>query len=164
LNLTTPSALGWSTTLTGLSQQVVDATAADQSYTVNDARGSGAGWNVTVSATTFTDASSGTLPDSGTFSGNGSTSSQASTTAPSSACTVTGQCTAPTNAVTYPVAITTAASTPTASTIYSAAAGTGIGSVLIGGTTPVGWWISLPGTAAAGTYTSTVDLNVATGP
>ena len=54
LTLTSPTALGWAGTLNGLDQQLVDPTSAHQSYLVNDATGSGAGWHVTVSATTFT--------------------------------------------------------------------------------------------------------------
>jgi len=165
LNLTTPTALGWATTLTGASQQVVDTTAGDQSYTVNDATGSGAGWHVTVDATTFTTggATPSNLLDTGTFSTNGSTgaATAAATTAPTQACTTSGDCTVPTNAVTYPEAITTAATAPTATTIYSAATATGLGSVAISG---VGWWLVLPGSTAAGTYTSTVDMNIVTAP
>ncbi|HEY1621832.1 MAG TPA: hypothetical protein VGG25_29705, partial [Streptosporangiaceae bacterium] len=54
LTLTSPSSLSWTGTLTGLDQSLVDTTAADQQYTVNDATGTGAGWHVTISATTFT--------------------------------------------------------------------------------------------------------------
>ena len=162
LNLTTPTALGWATTLTGASQQVVDTTTGDQSYTVNDATGSGAGWHVTVDATNFANGAV-TLPLAGTFSTNGSTgaATAAATTAPTQACTTTGDCTLPTNAITFPEAITTAAATPPPTTIYEAAATTGLGSVLIGG---VGWWLTLPGSTAAGTYTSTVDMNIVSAP
>ncbi len=162
LNLTTPTALGWAVTLAGLSQQVVDTTTGDQSYTVDDATGGGAGWHVTVDATTFTTGTV-TLANTGTFSTNGSTgaATAAATTAPTQACTNTGQCTLPTNAITFPEAITTAAATPPPTTIYEAAATTGIGSVLIGG---VGWWLTLPGTTAAGSYTSTVDMNIVSAP
>jgi hypothetical protein len=69
--------------------------------------------------------------------------------------------------VTYPVAITTAAATPTPVTIYEAAVGTGLGEILIGGSAsanPVGWWVSIPGTAVPGTYTSTVTLAIISAP
>jgi WxL domain surface cell wall-binding len=164
LSLTTPDSLGWTTTLNGAAAQVVDTTTADQSLTVNDARGSAAGWNVTVDATTFTSGAN-TLADGTTFSVNGDTTAKASTTAPDAVCTVTGDCTVPTgDTATYPLAVTTAATAPTPVTLYSAAVGTGVGSVLIGSANPIGWWLSLPGNVAAGTYTSTIDLSVASGP
>ena len=168
LSATVPSSLAWATTLTGVGQNVVDTTAADQGYTVDDATGSGAGWHVTVAATTFSATGGATLPDTGTFSTTGSATSATATTAPTDACTGgTGDCTLPTNATTYPVAITTAAATPTAQTVYTAAAATGVGSVSIGGSTaanPVGWWIHVPGTATPGTYTSTITINIISGP
>ena len=166
LNLTTPGSLAWSATLSGLTTQVVDTNTADQTYVVNDATGSGAGWNVTVAATTFSTTSPAhTLADTGTFSTNGSTSSATDATAPDAACTGgAGTCTLPDNsATTYPVDLTTASS-PTPSTVYQAAAGSGMGSVSVGTTTPVGWWVNLPGNTLAGTYSSTVTLNVVSGP
>ncbi|HTU73239.1 MAG TPA: WxL domain-containing protein [Trebonia sp.] len=169
LSATLPSTLTWAAQLTGVSQSVVDTTAADQGYTVNDATGSGAGWHVTISATTFAATGGATLADSGTFSTNGSVTSATATTAPSQACTGgTGDCTLPDNtATTYPVAITTAAATPPTETIYQAAATTGVGSVDIGGSTatdPVGWWITVPGTTTPGTYTSTISVNIVSAP
>jgi hypothetical protein len=165
LTLTAPDALSWATTLNGLAQAVVDTTTGDQSLTVDDATGSAAGWSLTVDATTFTSGAD-TLADTGTFSVTGSASSPTSATAPGVACTVTGQCTVPTgNTVpSYPVAVTTAVTGPTPSTIYTAAAGSGIGSVIVGSTAPIGWWITLPGNVLAGSYTSTIDFNIASGP
>lgn len=164
LTLTSPSSLSWSSTLTGVAQSLVDTTAGDQQYTVDDATGSGAGWHVTTSATTFTNGGS-TFPDSGTFSTNGSTSSAAATTAPTATCTST--CTLPQNSTTYPVAITTAAVSPTPVTIYDNAATHGLGSILIGGSAnpnPVGWWVLVPGSAIAGSYTSTITMAIISGP
>ena len=168
LSATVPGSLTWSATLTGVGQDVVDMTAADQGYVVDDATGSGDGWNVTTSATTFSTGGGTpkTLADTGTFSTTGSITSATATTSPSQACTSTGDCTLPANSTTYPVAITTASS-PSAFTIYNAASGTGIGSVNIGGSgamNPVGWWIHVPGTTAPGTYTSTITINVLSGP
>ncbi|GHE38301.1 hypothetical protein GCM10017673_45820 [Streptosporangium violaceochromogenes] len=164
LTLAAPASLSLATTLNGTDQNLVDTTAADQQYTVNDATGSGAGWHVTTSATTFTNGTQ-TLPDSGTFLTNGSTSSVSSTNAPSSTCV--GTCTLPTNSITYPVAITTAATSPTPVTIYNAAAASGLGAVVIGGSTaanPVGWWVRIPANAASGSYTSTVTMAIVSGP
>jgi hypothetical protein len=165
LTLTSPSSLTWAATLNGLDQTVVDTTAVDQTYTVNDATGSGAGWHVTVSATTFTNTTH-TLPDTGTLV-TGNTTSATDTTKPTAACAPGSTCTLPTNNTTYPVAITTAPSTPTPVTIYDTAAATGVGQIVIGGSSaahPVGWWVKVPATASPGAYTSTFTLAVISGP
>jgi hypothetical protein len=164
LTLTSPSSLSWSTTLSGVDQQLVDTNAGDQQYTVNDATGSGDGWHVTTSATQFTNGSN-TFPNTGTFSTNGSVTSITSTSAPTATCTAT--CTLPTNTTTYPVAITTAATSPTPVTIYDTAATTGMGQIVIGGSTqsdPVGWWVNVPASASAGSYTSTITMEIISGP
>jgi hypothetical protein len=166
LTLTSPASLTWSATLTGTNQSVVDVVGADQQYTVNDATGSGAGWHVTVAATTFTNGTH-TLPDTGTFVTTGSTTSISATAAPTATCAAGTTCTLPTNSTTYPIGITTAATAPTAVTIYSTAAATGVGQVVIGGSgsaNPVGWWINIPASASAGAYTSTVTMAVVSAP
>jgi hypothetical protein len=171
LSLLSPTALTWAGTGTGLNQLLVDANTAHQSYIVDDATGSGAGWNVTVSATTFTSiAPAATLPNIGAFATNGSltlTAGALSTTAPTAACTTGATCTLPTDtAVTYPVIMTTAATTPTVYKIYDALAATGLGSITIGlpGAAPVGWWVAVPANAVPATYTSTVTLEVISAP
>src|ERR1700761_5480035 len=58
LSLTTPSTLTWTIPLSGAAQSAADTTAGDQLLTVDDATGSGSGWNVSVAATTFTSATS----------------------------------------------------------------------------------------------------------
>jgi hypothetical protein len=163
LSLTTSGSLSWTGTLTGTSQSLVDMITADQQYSVDDATGSGAGWHVTISATTFTNATH-TFPDVGTFSTNGSTSSITSSNVPSATCS--GSCTVPDDtAITYPVAITTGAVTPPVVTIYDAKANTGLGTIVIGNTpNPVGWWVTVPGNASSGNYTSTIVMTVISGP
>jgi hypothetical protein len=167
LTLTSPTSLSWTATLNGSDQSVVDTTAADETYTVTDATGSGAGWHVTVSATTFTTAAPvHTLPNSGTFLTTGSITSATFTTGPTAACAAGSSCTLPTNSTSYPVAITTATA-PTAVTIYDTAANSGLGKILIGGSTaanPLGWWVNVPASASAGTYTSTITLAVVSAP
>lgn len=160
LTITPPTSLTWTAAQTGLNLNVVDTTAADQGYTVSDATGTGAGWHVTVAATQFTTGTN-TLSNTGTFSTNGSTSSVTASTAPTAACVTVGQCTVPTDTTTYPVAITTAASSPTPVTVFDTSASTGIGSIAIGS---VGWWLSIPATAYAGTYTSTITVAVVAAP
>jgi len=94
LTLLSPVALTWAATNNGLNQSLVDATTAHQSYIVDDATGGGLGWNVTVSATTFTNGTV-SLPLAGTFSTNGSITSAVLTTAPTGACTSGATCTVP---------------------------------------------------------------------
>ena len=167
LALTSPTALAWAGTDTGLNQLLVDTTTAQQSYIVDDATGSGLGWNVTVSATTFTSITpAATLVNAGTFSTNGSVAAQTATTAPTATCTSGATCTLPTNTTTYPVAITTAASAPTAVKIYDTSAASGLGSIVIGypAAAAVGWWVAVPANAVPATYTSTVTLEVISAP
>lgn len=164
LTLTSPASLTWNGTLTGTNQSLVDTTAGDQQYTVNDATGSGAGWHVTTAATTFTNGTK-TFPNAGTFVNTGSVTAITATTAPTATCTTV--CILPTNSTTYPVGITTAPTSPTPSTIYDTAALTGLGSMVIGGSTatnPVGWWVNVPGSASVGAYTSTITMAIISGP
>jgi hypothetical protein len=165
LTLLSPTALTWTGAGTGLDQQLVDATTAHQSYVVDDATGSAAGWNVTVSATTFTNGTV-SLANAGTFSTNGSITSAVLTTAPTTACTTGATCTVPTNTTTYPVAITTAVSGPTPVKIYDTSAATGLGSITVGlpGAAPVGWWVAVPANAKPATYLSTITLEVLSAP
>jgi hypothetical protein len=163
LTLTSPTALAWAATITGSDQQVVDTTVAHQSFTVNDATGSGAGWHITVAATQFTTGTL-TLPNIGTFVTTGSTTSEAATTAPNTFCSSGSTCTPPTNTTTYPVAITTAATAPAPVTIFTASVNTGLGSNLLGNGNNFGWWLNLPASVRAGTYTSTVSLHIISGP
>jgi hypothetical protein len=164
LTLTAPGSLSWGATLTGSNLSAVDTTAGDQQLTVDDATGSNAGWHITLAATTFTSGAD-TLPDTGTFVFTGSISSVTASSAPSASCVTT--CTLPEDTATYPVAITTASSSPPATTIYDVPAGSGAGAITLGGHSsadPVGWWINVPANARVGTYTSTVTLDIISGP
>jgi len=170
LTMVAPDSLSWATTLTGLTQDLVDTVPADQGFTVNDATGSATGWNVSVEATTFSSTvpTTAALPNAGTFSTNGSVTSATAATAPTAACTSgPATCTLPVDtAVTYPVALTTAAA-PTPTVIYEAATGSGLGSIDIGGAAaadPVGWWLAVRPDAAPGAYASTVTIALASGP
>jgi alpha-tubulin suppressor-like RCC1 family protein len=164
LSLISPGSLTWAATNTGSDQSAVDAVAGDQQLTATDNTETGAGWHITLSATTFTNGTH-TLPNTGTALFAGSTSSAASTTAPSVTCV--GTCTLPTNTTTYPVAITTAASAPSSFTIFDTAAATGENSMIIGGSTatnPIGWWIQIPASAYAGSYISTLTIGIVSAP
>jgi len=164
LSVTAPASLTWAITLNGINQTIADAVAGDQQLAVSDETLTGAGWDVTISATTFTNGAH-TLPNTGTFVLTGAVSSIAASTTPSLACTLS--CLPPADAVTYPVAVTTAASTPSPVSIYEASAGSGLGGILLGGSTaadPFGWWVKVPGNAWRGSYTSTVTVAIASGP
>jgi hypothetical protein len=139
ISLNLPSGPSFSSTLDGTDQTV--------SYSpllgLVDARGGGAGWNLQVSATAFSDGS-----------GHSLAAGQVSSVA--TACTGTNTCTAPTSSgITYPLPIS-----GTAGKFFSAALNTGLGKVNVTPTID----IVIPGNAFAGTYTSTVTLAAATGP
>lgn len=116
--LTLPAALAWTGGVTGVDQALVDTTAADETYAIDDATGSGAGWDVTIAATTFTNTASLLTPlpallDTGTLQTNGDTATvggEADTTAPTATCatvaTVLTTCTLPDDTTAVPVAIT----------------------------------------------------------
>jgi len=138
ISLNLPSNPSISTTLDG-TDQVASWSAL---LGIVDARGSGAGWNLTVSETTFSDGSGHTLAP-GTLMGV------------SSACRAGNSCTAATNSVTYPITLT-----GTAAKFFNSAANTGLGKIDVTPTVDV----AIPGNAYAGTYTSTVTLAAVSGP
>ena len=108
-----------------------------------DARGLGAGWNIQISATTFSD-------------GSGHTLNQGTVASVAQACTAGSTCTTATSSgITYPLSIDT-----TAAKFFVAALNTGLGKINITPTINV----AIPGNAYAGTYTSTVTLAATTGP
>jgi hypothetical protein len=131
-------------TLDGTVKTLVDAIDID----VKDLRGSGAGWNLAVTSTTFTNGSSKTLP-----------TTALSITGVAAACDVAGTCTDPTNNVSYVsgLAVPADAIAPAAVKFFNAAADTGLGDFTISPT----FSLIVPATAYAGTYTSTITLTVA---
>ena len=144
----TPPNVTFSATLNGLDQTVSTTQALD----VGDATGSGTGWNITATSTTFT-------------TGGGSphllsTTATSLTGAPSDACDASATCTLATNSVTYPYVLPAAATAPTATKVYNAAASTGLGNQTV---TPT-WRLSVPANTFAGTYTSTWTISLVSGP
>ena len=139
VSLTLPAGPSLTDTLDGTDQTVSYAPVLG----IVDARGTGAGWNLTISATTFSDGSGHTLAP-------GQVSSVAA------ACKAGNSCTAASSSgITYPLTIG-----GTASKFFNAALNSGLGKVDVTPTVDV----AIPGNAYAGTYTSTVTLAAATGP
>jgi len=135
-------------TLDGLNE----TTSASQTFDVGDASGSGAGWNITATSTTFTN---------GTYSlPTTATTIQAAPAAPT--CNTNSTC-APATAsgsVTYPYTLPAAATAPTATKLYSAAAGTGMGDQSVSAT----WQLAIPSSARSGSYASTWTESLVSGP
>jgi hypothetical protein len=143
-----PPNVSFAATLAGVDQTVSSGQAID----VGDATGSGTGWNLTGTSTTFT-------------TGGGtphllSTSATSLTGAPADACDAGATCTLATNGVTYPYVLPAGASAPTATKFYNAAANTGLGNQTV---TP-SWKLAVPASTFAGTYTSTWTISLVSGP
>jgi hypothetical protein len=116
--------------------------------TMNDLRGTGTGWNLTMTSTSFTNGTQ-------TLATNASSIASAA-----SACTAGGACTNPTNSITYPLTVPAAASAPAAVKVFNAALNTGMGRFTI--TPSIN--VSIPGNSYAGTYTSTLTIAAISGP
>ncbi|MBS0592052.1 MAG: WxL domain-containing protein [Proteobacteria bacterium] len=118
--------------------------------TIQDTRGTGAGWNATITSTQFT--TGGATPS--LLATNAST-----ITGVTNVC-AGGTCTLPTNAITYPVAVPAAPTAPTAVKFFNAAANTGLGKFT--NTPTIG--VFVPQSSTAGTYTSTLTISIVSGP
>jgi len=145
------STLSLSTSATPSFTANLDSGDSTQTYTVpmsiQDTRGTGVGWNLTVTSTTFT---------TGT---NNLSTSASSLTGVTSSCT-SGTCTNPVNSQTYPIAVPAAATAPAAVKFFNTSANNGMGKFTI--TPTIG--VTVPQNAFAGSYTSTVTVAVVTGP
>lgn len=139
ISLSLPSNPSFSDTLSGADQIVSYAPVLG----VVDATGTGAGWSLSMSATSFDDGASHTFAP-------GSVSSVAQACHSGSSCTAASP-----SGLSYPIAVST-----TAAKIFNAAANSGMGKIDVTPTVQV----TVPGNAYAGTYTSTVTLATATGP
>lgn len=150
----TGSSLSLSTSAAPAFSDNLDLGDQTQTYTVpstvQDTRGNGSGWNLTITSTQFT--TGGATP-------NTLATSASSLTGVTSLCT-SGTCTNPTNAITYPVSVPAAATPPTAVKFFNAAATTGMGKFTI--TPTVG--VFVPQNSFAGTYNSTLTLSIVSGP
>lgn len=147
LSLSTTAAPTFSAALDGTDQTPTYTLPA----TVNDATGSGSGWNTTVTSTQFT--TGGATPQT-------LATTASSMTAVTSAATAGTTTTAPTNAITYPLTVPAAATAPAPVKYFNAAANTGMGEFTL--TPTVG--VSIPANTYAGSYSSTLTLASVSGP
>jgi hypothetical protein len=149
----TGGSLSESTASTPSVSATLNGTDQVKPYTIlidtNDPTGTGNGWNLTITSTTFTTTSPVHTLSTGASSVTGVVS----------ACKQ-GTCTDPTNAISYPFTVPAAGTAPTAVKLFSAAANTGMGEFNITPTVNV----TIPANTYAGTYTSTVTLAIVSGP
>jgi hypothetical protein len=117
--------------------------------TVLDARGSGAGWNLTITSTLFDDGAGHQL----------ASNASSINAAPTVACIGT-HCTLPSNSITYSVGVPAGSPAPAAVKFFNAASGSGLGKFTITPTVT----ISIPANTIAATYTSTVSVAIVSSP
>jgi WxL domain surface cell wall-binding len=139
-NITFPA-----TTLNGTNQTASRA----QAFDVADARGTGAGWSITATSTTFKSASH-TL----------STTATTIASAPADACDAGATCTLASTNVSYPYTLPAAEPAPTATKLFNATENAGLGDQTV---TPT-WSLAIPANTYKGTYTSTWTLTLASTP
>src|SRR5579862_2954734 len=111
--VTTPPNVTFTDTLNGTNQTVT----ANQALDVSDATGSGAGWSITATSTTFATGGGPTL----------ATNATTVQSAPGTACDAGSACTLATNSIGYPYTLPAGASAPTATKVFDAAVNTGEG-------------------------------------
>jgi hypothetical protein len=144
VSLSAGATASFSDTLDGTDQTVT----YQLPLTVVDARGTGGGWNMTVTSTQFT-----------TGTRTLATSASSMTTV-ASTCNAGSTCTSPTNAIALPIAVPAGVTAPTAVKFFNSAANTGMGAFTVTPTVSV----TIPGNAYAGSYASTVTIAIAAGP
>ena len=146
--VSSPASVSFSDTLNGADQTAT----ATQAFTVGDATGSGTGWNITATSTTFS-----------TTSPVHSLSTSASTvgSSPTVACAAGATCTtATTSSLSYPYTLPAASTAPTATKMFNAAANTGMGNQTVTAT----FSLAIPASTYAGTYNSTWTYSLVSGP
>jgi hypothetical protein len=146
--VSSPSTVSFAATLNGADQTVTSS----QAFDVGDATGSGAGWNITATSTTFS--TGGGTPRSLALSATTVGS------APSVACDSGVTCTTATNSITYPFVLPAGSTAPTAQKLYNAATGTGMGNQTVTAT----FRLALPANTYAGSYSSTWTYSLASAP
>jgi hypothetical protein len=122
-------------------------TTATSTIDVKDLTGSGAGWNLQVTSTTFTD-------------GSHDLSDTATTITGVTAVCDAGTCTDATNGISYVLTVPAAGTAPAAVKFFNAAVNTGMGDFTI---TPT-FEMAIPADTFAGTYNSTMTVSIASAP
>lgn len=122
---------------------------------VGDNTGSGVGWNITATSTTFT----GPTPTSGTAPTLPATATTVET-APTDTCDSNVTCTFASNAITYSYGLPAGATAPTATKLFNAAANTGMADQTV---TPT-FTLAVPANSYAASYTSTWTISLVSGP
>ena len=146
LSATSTGSPSFSLTLNGVDQTPTYTLPAQ----ATDPRGTGAGWNLTVTSTQFNDGSGHTFP-----------TTASSITAASNACSAGSTCTTATNSVSYASLTLPAGPTaPAAVKYFNATANTGMGKMDVSATVSV----AVPANVFAGTYSSTVTVSIVSGP
>lgn len=141
-----PGGIAFTTTLSGYDQAVSASLPLD----VDDATGSGTGWNITATSTTFAT--------------HGASLTTTATTVPSTppaTCDAGATCTLyASTGVAYPYTLPAAAAPPAATKVVAAAAGSGTGQQ----TVTVPFIVAVPGGTTAGSYVATWTISLAAGP
>jgi len=117
--------------------------------TVIDSRSDGAGWNITVTSTSFDDEA-----------GNTFAPNAASIMSTRVSCLSEGGCTDPRNLVEYPIPMPASEQAPSAVKVFDADPDSGMGTFSV---TPM-VAVSVPGNAFSGDYVSTVAVAIVSGP
>jgi hypothetical protein len=145
--VSTPPDVTFAAALNGKDRTVT----ATQAIDVDDATGSGAGWNLTATSTTFS-AGAHTL----------ATTATTINAAPAVACDAGVTCVTArkTALVTYPYTLPAAAVAPTATRMFNSNVNRGMGAQTL---TPT-WRLAVPANSYSGTYLSTWTLSLISGP
>lgn len=118
--------------------------------TVIDARGSGKGWNLSITSTLFmTSNGKNKLP-----------ANASSITRVNSSCSVHSTCTKPIDTISYPLIVPANNPAPTPVKFFDAAVRSGLGVFSLAMMVNV----TIPNNAKSGTYYSTITLKIANGP
>ena len=164
--VSTPSTVSFSDTLNGLNQTPT----ATQGIDVGDATGSGSGWNITATSTTFTCTSApaaGTCQKStGVFNEQflSTTATTIQATGPTVACDASSTCTTANNTVSYPYTLPAASVAPAATKMYNANTNAGAGTGLGDQTVTATFQLAVPANTYIGTYSSTWTYSLVSGP
>jgi hypothetical protein len=141
----TPGNVTFAATLNGQDQTVTATLPLD----VGDATGSGTGWNLTATSTTFT-------------SGAHTLGAAQVDTTPSDACDANAtHCTTATNAIAYPYTMPAGTVAPTATKLFDAGLNSGMGNQTV---TPTFTLVLNSGTTYSGTYASVWTISLVSGP